>query len=137
MADDGTTHFPGCWREHHACAVIEIDNLNAEAIRIWGARMRDAEASAALRDAIRVLLETGAERAERELNEYKVAAAPVSAPAAQRDAPAIHIVQDPIPFCADTDHEWIAVAGIPRSWCVKCGIDHAEWAAPRDAEEGK
>ena len=33
-ADDGQTHYDGCWHTHHACALWEIARLEAEVARL-------------------------------------------------------------------------------------------------------
>lgn len=42
--NEGTTHWEGCWREHHECAVAEIERLLEEIDRRKRAAMEILEA---------------------------------------------------------------------------------------------
>jgi hypothetical protein len=41
---DGQTHWEGCWREHHACAVAEIERL-LEVIDLCEIKVRNVMAN--------------------------------------------------------------------------------------------
>ena len=50
--NEGSTHWEGCWREHHECAVAEIERLHPNAERyewlcanayVWGSHFSSTQ----------------------------------------------------------------------------------------------
>lgn len=96
---DGTTHFPGCWREHHACAVERIErDISPDN---WALR------SAFVAGAAWMLHES---KASDDVSDIAALRYPVSAPAAQRASDAGDAV------CPHCGRAWEAGA----SYCTHC-----------------